>query len=449
MDSPNLSLVPAEGEPPKQTGGWLDNLNARVQPRYASSLLLWLVFAFFVGALIWAALTELDRTVRGLGRVIPGPQLQTVSNLEGGIVDAILVHVGDTVVVGDPLVRLDQTQSDAAFGSNQAQYEALDVKIRRLSAEIRGTAPRFPAPANDAMADQIAIEHALYQSRMADLSSLVQAAQARISQASRSVAEAQATYSARTASRDAAQSEASMLRPLVERGIEPQFSLSQAESRLAVASHEAEAASAGISRSQAAVVEAQSSLNQARQDWRSRAADELATVQAEQAALRRSLPALEDRVDRTVVRAPLAGLVNRVMVTTVGGTIGPGQAIVEIVPSDEQLIVEARIKPGDIGQTRLGQNARVDLTAYRSVVYGYLDGEVVTISPDTTTDEKTGEVYYTVRVATHGSLNDSHGEPVRIGPGMVANVQLLGDKQTVLDYILTPITRLQRSAFRE
>ncbi|MCA1748600.1 MAG: HlyD family type I secretion periplasmic adaptor subunit, partial [Sphingomonadales bacterium] len=398
---------------------------------------------------VWASLAELDRTVRGVGRVVPGPQLQTVSNLEGGIVEAILVEVGDNVEVNDPLVRLDQTQTTAAMSSNRGNFEALDIKMRRLQAEIRGEQPRFPRPTSPAMADQIAIERALYSSRMADLASITQAARARITQASRAVSEAQANYAARVAARDAAQSEVSLLRPLVERGIEPRFSLTQAENRLSVSSHDAQAASASIGRAQASVAEAQASLNQARQDWRSRAADQLATVQAEQAALRRNLPAFADRLERTVVRAPRAGRINRVLVTTVGGTVAPGAPIVEIVPSDETLVVEARISPSDIAQVRVGERARVELTAYRSIVYGYLEGEVTVISPDTVQDEQTGEYFYTVHIATSGSLRDEDGNPLPVAPGMIANVQLLGDKQTVLDYILTPLTRLGESALRE
>lgn len=439
---------PIEG-PPAEKEGWLEKLNSQVRPRQASTLLLWLIVVFFVGALVWAYFAELDRTVRGVGRVVPGPQLQVVSNLEGGIVEAILVEVGENVDVNDPLVRLDPTQTTAALSSNQASFDALDVKVRRLQAEIRGEAPQFPRPTSRAMADQIAIERALYASRMADLASITEAARARVTQASRSVSEARASHAARVAAREAARSEVELLRPLVERGIEPRFSLTQAENRLSVASHDAQAASAAIGRAQASVAEAQASLNQARQDWRARAADQLATVQAEQAALRRNLPAFADRLERTVVRAPRAGRINRVLVTTVGGTVAPGEPIVEIVPSDETLVVEARISPSDIGQVSVGERARVELTAYRSIVYGYLEGEVTVISPDTVQDEQTGEYFYTVRVATRGALRDEEGNPLPVAPGMVANVQILGEKQTVLDYIFTPFTRLGESALRE
>ncbi|MBW0144145.1 HlyD family type I secretion periplasmic adaptor subunit [Sphingomicrobium clamense] len=444
-DNPAISL-PAAPDTQREPS-WLDDLNSKIKPREMSNLLLWLVVFFFVAALIWAAFTELDRTIRGHGRIVPGPQMQVVSNLEGGVVSEIMAKVGDDVSEGDPLIALDQTQTGAALGASRTEYEALDLKARRLQAEIRGETPRFPPASDASMAGQIEIERALYASRMAELSGLVSAAQARISQSTRAVAEARSSYASRVAARDGAQAEVDALRPLVERGIEPRLSLQQAESRLSSASYDAQAAAAAVSRAEASVAEARSSLAQARQQWRARAANELATVQAQAAALQRNLPALADRVERTIVRSPLSGSVNRVLVSTVGGTVAPGQPLVEVVPSGDELIVEASISPKDIAQVRIGQDARIELTAYNSAVYGYLEGEVLTISPDTTVDERTGASFYTVQLATTDIPDDERN--LEIGPGMVVNVMLLGEKQSVLDYILTPITRLRQRAFRE
>jgi adhesin transport system membrane fusion protein len=236
---------------------------------------------------------------------------------------------------------------------------------------------------------------------------------------------------------------------LVERGIEPRLTLIQAENASAVAASEAAAASAAVTRSQSAVAEARSTLNQQRQEWRAKAAQELAQAQSEMVALRRSLPALSARVDRTVIRSPLAGRVNRVLVTTVGGTVAPGAPLVEIVPSEENLIVEVQVRPEDIAWVRMGQNAKVNVTAYDSSIYGALNGEVVAISPDATVNERTGESFYTARVTTQDRLRDQSGRPLQIGPGMIADVSLLGDKRTVLTYLLSPVTRLSERAFRE
>lgn len=428
----------------------LEDLTDRVRPRAASSLLLWGVVAFVVVFFLWAAFTELDRTVRATGRIIASSQLQVVSNLEGGVVESIRVRGGQQVRAGDELLRLDPVATGAEFGSGSSTVAALTVKIARLLAEIEGREPRYPAPANPEVADQIRIEQALHASRMADLSSLLGAASARITQADRAVAEAEAAYSARVSARTARDTEVRLMRPLVARGIEPRLTLIQAESAAAVAASEVEQAAATISRSRSGVTEARASASQIRQDWRSRAATELATAQAELDARRRTLPALADRVERTVVRAPLAGRINRVLVTTVGGTVTPSMPLVEIVPSEENLLVEVRVRPEDIAFVRMNQPARVAITAYDRAIYGTLDGEVVSISPDSVAEERTGETFYLVRVRTAANaLRDQTGQRLPIGPGMIAEASLLGDRRTVLQYILTPITRLSESALRD
>jgi adhesin transport system membrane fusion protein len=422
----------------------------RIRPRTASNVLLWAIVAFFVIFVIWAAVTELDRTVRGMGRIVASSQLQTVSNLEGGVVEAINVRTGQDVKAGQELIRLDRTQTGSELGSGTASANALGAKIARLQAEVAGRTPVYPAAADAATASQIQIERSLHASRMAELSSVVAAGQARIQQAMRSVQEAEAAYQARVSAREARENEVRMLRPLVQRGIEPRMSLMQAESGLAVASSETAAAAAAISRARSSVAEAQAALNQQRQDWRALAANELATAQAEFAARRSTLPALAERAERTVVRAPLAGRINRVLITTIGGSVSPGAPLVEIVPSEETLLVETMIRPQDIAFVRMGQEAKVNITAYDPAVYGGLDGVVVAISPDAVINERTGESFYTVQVRTKAdALKDKNGRPLPIGTGMMADVSLLGDKRTVLEYILSPITKLGKTAFRE
>ncbi|HEY0112481.1 MAG TPA: HlyD family type I secretion periplasmic adaptor subunit [Allosphingosinicella sp.] len=428
----------------------IEDLADRIRPRTASNILLWAVAIFFIVFIVWAALTELDRTVRGTGRVVASSQLQTVSNLEGGVVEAILVRTGQQVKAGQELVRLDPTATGSELGSGEASANALMVKIARLQAEVAGRSPVYPRAADPVTRNQIMIEQSLHASRMSELASLVGAGQARVAQARRAVQEAQAAYQARVTARDARQAEVRLIRPLVERGIEPRLSLMQAESAYSVAASEAAAAAAAISRAGSAVTEAQAALAQQRQDWRAVAAGELATAQAEFSARRSTLPALAERLDRTAVRAPLPGRINRVLITTVGGVVGPGAPLVEIVPSEESLLIETMIRPQDIAFVRMGQKAKVNITAYDPSVYGALDGVVVAISPDAVLNEKTGESFYTVQVrTTKNALADKQGRPLQIGTGMIADVSLLGDKRTILEYILSPITRLKETAFRE
>ena len=436
MNLPAENQIPADEAPPS---------TARFVPKFGPSVLLWLILGFFFIFMLWASLTDIDRTVRGMGRVVPSSKMQVISNLEGGIVQEVLVRTGQQVKSGDALVRLDPTQSGGEFGSGAATVAALAAKIERLRAEITGRAPNFSGADTS-----VEIERALYGARIAELSSLRNAGQARVAAAERAVNEAQSIYAARRAAAVSAQAELDAVRPLVESGIEPRMVLTQATGRASSASSEAAAASSSIARASAGIAEARASLNQQMQDWRSRAATELTTAQAEYAARSSTLPALEQRAERSIVIAPVNGTINRVLVSSRGGTVAPGAPIVELVPSEDGLLIEAMVSPKDIGSIHIGQKAKVSLTAYDSSIYGSLKGKVVSISPDAVINEKTGESHYIVEVRTSAtSLVGKTGRKLPIGAGMVSDVALLGDKRSVLSYLLSPFTKLREEAFRE
>lgn len=428
----------------------LEDLADRIKPKAVSNLLLWLILGFVAVFVIWASVVKLDRTVHALGRVVPSSRLQVLSSLEGGIVAEILVRAGDIVRRGQPLVRLDRTQAGAELGSSEATVGALAAKIARLQAEIAGRNPVYPTASTPELAEQIDIERSLHTARMSDLASLSSAAAARETQALRAVTEARAAYQSRLSSRDSARRQLDLMRPLVERGIEPQLTLIQLENTAAIAITDAAQAAAGIARTESAVAEAHASLAQVRGAWRAQAGTELAAAQAELASRRQGVPALAARLSRATMSAPVTGRVNRVLVSTVGASIGAGQPIVEVVPSADALTVEAMVSPKDIASVRLGQRAKVNITAYESAIYGGMDGQVVIISPDATVDERTGDSHYMVRVrADAQNFRGPDGRRLVIGPGMTADVNLIGDKRSVMAYILSPFTRLSENAFRE
>ena len=428
----------------------LEDLADRIKPKAVSNLLLWLILGFVAIFVLWASIVELDRTVHAPGRIVPSGRLQVLSNLESGIVTQILVHAGDIVKRGQPLVRLDQTQAGAEFGSSEITLAALSAKIARLQAEIAGRNPVYPAASSPAIAEQIGIERSLHAARVSDLASLSSAASAREAQASQAVAEARSAYASKVSARDTAKRQLDLMRPLVERGIEPQMTLIQLENTATVSSTDAAQAAQAIARAQASVAEARASLAQVRGAWRAQAGTDLAAAQSEMAARREAMPALAAKVRRATVAAPVDGKVNRVLVSTVGSSIGAGQPIVEVVPSADALTVEALVGPKDIAAIRIGQHARVNITAYESAIYGSMDGHVVTISPDATVEERTGESHYTVRVQADAKrFRDHDGRLLPIGPGMTADVSLIGDKRSVMAYILTPFTRLSEHALRE
>jgi membrane fusion protein, adhesin transport system len=425
--------------------GEAEAATSRFVPKLGPSILLWLILGFFAVILIWASLTEIDRTVRGMGRVVPSSKMQVISNLEGGIVQEVLVRTGQSVKAGDALVRLDPTLSGGEFGSGAATVAALAAKIERLRALITGQSPNFSGAG-----PSIEIERSLFRSQQAELSSLRSAGEARVVAAQRAVNEAQSLYAARQSAATAARAELNSIRPLVERGIEPRMALTQAIGRAESAASEAAAASATIARAQAGTAEVRAALNQQIQDWRSRAASELTAAEADYAARSSTLPALEQRAERAIVIAPVNGTINRVLVSSRGGTVAPGAPILELVPSEDGLLIEAMVNPKDIGSVRIGQQAKVSLTAYDSSIYGSLKGKVVSISPDAVVNEKTGESHYIVEVrTTETALTTKSGRKLAIGVGMISDIALLGDKRSVLSYLLTPFTRLRDEAFRE
>ncbi|MBC2665279.1 HlyD family type I secretion periplasmic adaptor subunit [Novosphingobium flavum] len=411
----------------------------------SANLVLWTILAFIGAAVLWAALTQIDRSVRGMGRVVPSSKLQVVSNLEGGVIEQILVRPGQTVRKGDILVRLSPTLSGAAFGSSNAEVSALEAKIARLNAEVRGTSPDYATTPSG----QREIEQSLHSAKMAELQSSMAAAAARVNQAERAVVEAQSLLEARRGNLEATEKELAMIRPLVESGIVPRMDLIKTENQAQIARKEVDSASAALARAHSGVAEARAQTAQTRGDWLTRTASELSVAQAELSIKQQQLPALSDKVDRTVIRSPVTGKVNRVLVTTVGGSVAAGSPIAEIVPSHDVLYVEAKIKPADIANVRLGQPARLEITAYNRAIYGTLDGSVTSISPDAVADEKTREPFYDVEIQTSDRLVDREGKLLSIGPGMIANVSLLGEKRSVLAYIFTPITRLSQTAFRD
>ncbi len=437
------------GSPEAQEEGRVERFIDNLEPRRVSRWLFWGIIGFFVIFFAWASLAEIDRTVRGQGRVISSAELQVISSLESGVIEEVLVTTGQEVDALDPLLRLDPTESGANLGSTSATAGALAMKVARLEAEVAGRAPAFPAPADEEAARQRSIEAALYASRQSNLQSALAASRAAVARARQQVTEAQRQADSLSSRAAAARSEADLLRPLVEQGIEPRLSLVRAESQASSSEAELAGAQAAIGRAQAQVYEAQANLDRTTRDWRSQAANDLAIAQAELGSSSAALPALEERLDRTVLRAPVPGTVNRVLVNTRGSAITSGQPLIEIAPSDDALLIEVRIRPQDIGTVRIGQEAKVGISAFDQAVYGSLDGEVVTISPDSIVDERSGEIFYLVRVRTEMQSIPTGDGDLEIGTGMVADVSLLGDKRTVLQYILTPLRRFSDRAFRE
>lgn len=423
-------------------------LGLRLREADFPGLLLYAIVGCASAALLWAAVAKVDVVVNGNGRLIPASQLQTLSNLEGGTLARIVVRPGQVVQAGQVLLLLDPVlrASDAAAG--QASVDALSARAARLAAEARGSGARIDLPRVDPQL--LASERALAQSDGAALAAERGLALARQDQARRAVTEAEAQLQLRQEAQRLAAREETVMRPLVEQGAEPRLSLDRLVSLRLQAESATRAAEAALNRARAGLAEADRAILAVDTRFRNRAAEALATTRAELASRNGQQPALADRLARTQVRAPVAGIVSRLLVSTPGAAVSPGEPLVEMVPVGDRLLVEARVTPADIGFVKAGQQAKVRVTAYDYSIYGALTGEVQNVAPDAVVDQRTGEVHFLVRIALPGNCfatEDAGCLP--LGPGMLADVSVLGPKRSILSYLLSPLTRITSSAFTE
>jgi adhesin transport system membrane fusion protein len=406
-----------------------------VEPARAAQILLYTLAALFVAAFLWAAFAKLDKVTRGQGRVVPSNQIQEVQYLEGGIVKQILVSAGQRVKAGQTLVKLDPTRMNAEFTQGRDGYNLLRARIVRLESLVDKTSLAFPSDLMAAAPGAVADERKLYDSRIAEFNAAIGVETSKVDEASAQLANAEQALAL-------ANEEMRIIRPLVEKGIEPQIELLRAQQRKVTAERDMQAAKSALARSQ-------DEARQTEQAFYSSVGDELAKAKAEMANVAGDMPALQDKIDRTDLKSPIDGVVNRVLATTLGGVVQPGQTLVEIVPTDDTLLVEAEIKTSDIGFLSIGQRARVRITAFDSSVYGALDGKIEAISADAIENEKTGERHYLIKVRTDSDgLKTKRGD-LKIFAGMAAEVDVLNGKRTVLAYIMKPIADVQNMALTE
>ncbi|MBT5766234.1 HlyD family type I secretion periplasmic adaptor subunit [Emcibacteraceae bacterium] len=417
-------------------------------PKIAANALLICIASFFVLFILWASLSELDEVTRASGRIVPSKQIQIIQNLEGGIVKEILVRQGDKVKAGDVLVKLDRTQFDAEFNRNEEEFLSLEATIARLKAESNFEEPVFDEKLMAEQEYMVSRELNLFNARKAEFDASINSIAARLKQIEQELIETEVSLvSARSASA-LADREVELLKPLVERGIEPQMELVRAEQRKIEASGDSRIAELGIEKAKKSVEEVNLQIEAERQKFRASALMELNEAETNRNQLVDSLPALSDRVNRTDVLAPTDGIINQVMVSTLGGIVDSGMPIVELVPLDDTLLVEAEVQPQDIAFLRPGQDARVKLTAYDFARYGALEGRVENISADAILNDQEQYVYV-IQVRTEENSLPSDDGNLPILPGMVAEVDILNGKKSIMRYLMNPVLKLQEKAFRE
>lgn len=410
---------------------------------------LWAILGFFIVMITWASLADIDEVTRGDGKAIPSSRLQKIQNLEGGIVAEVFVHEGEVVQAGAPLLRLDDTRFRSNAGESEADRLALEARIQRLTAQLDNKETLTLSPDILEKSPDIANgEMELFASVNKRIQSELSGLNEQLVQKKQELLDYQAKGSQYRRSLGLLQQEISMSEPLVAKGAISKVEVLRLRRSEVETRGQLESVTLAVPRAEAAIKEIESKIGETRGRYRSEALSQLNEARTDLSKIEASGKAIEDRVNRTLVTSPVRGIVQQLMVNTIGGVIQPGNDLVEIVPLDDTLLVEAKIRPQDIAFLRPGQEAIVKFTAYDYTIYGGLKARLEQISPDTVTD-KDGKSFYVIRLRTDKNRLGSDEKPLIIIPGMVASVDIITGKKTILAYLLKPILRARAEAFRE
>ncbi len=419
--------------------------------RFAANILLLVVVLFFVVAIVWASHAPLDEVVRGMGKVIPSSEVKRIQNFEGGIVKEILVHEGQEVTKGQLLILLDQVQMASRYREQQSGYLDQILAIARLEAELEGRDEiDFPEEVVSQKPHLIEHQRQLLRSRKESRLSALSVLEREREQRSQELKELRSRLAYQQQNYALLKKEVEMTRAMVAKGAASDMDLLRSQRELTDLSGQIADSRIAIPKVAAAVEGAIHRIDEEKGKQRSEMLNELNTIRTEMEGTKEKLPALEDQMDRTSVRSPVDGTVKRVFVTTIGEAVGPGKEMLEIVPREDTLLIEAKVLPQDIAFLYPGQAADVKITAYDFSIFGGMPAVLEHISADAITDEQQKLSYYLIKVRTEQtSVKGKDGKEMPIIPGMVAEVDVLTGKKTVLEYILKPIIKTTRGALRE
>jgi adhesin transport system membrane fusion protein len=426
---------------------WADDADwARLQqePLRARALLR-LAVLFLLLLVLWAAYAELDEVTRGDGKVVPTSQVQVIQSVDGGIVEELPVREGQLVDAGQLLLRVDSTRFLSTMLESRASLLALQAKALRLQALTQGGSFIPPPELLRDAPDIVAQEMRLYRSRREEISAQVSISQNQLMQRQQELNEVRARKEQAERGLELMLKELNATKPMVATGAVSEVEVLRLDREVARLRGDREQADAQISRVQAAIQEASRRIEEVQLTARNQMSAELSETMSKLSSMSEGGRALADKVKHADIRSPVRGTVKRLLVNTVGGVVQPGKEVVEIVPSDDALILEAQVSPRDIAFLHPGQEAMVKFTAYDFSIYGGLVADVVNISADSVVDEK-GNANYLVRVRTRKA---SLGPNLPIIPGMVAQVDILTGKKTVLAYLLKPVLRAKSNALSE
>jgi adhesin transport system membrane fusion protein len=420
-------------------------------PPYLGSMIIRGFLAFVFVFFIWAYFAEIDEITVGEGKVIPSSQVQVIQNLEGGIVSSIPVKVGDLVQKDQIVMKLDPTRFSSSMDETQAKRDSLLVKVARLEAEATGRSFVAPAELLKSNPQLVNEERTLMVSRQQELDTAMMVLRQQADQRTQEAGEMRARYKQLQESHDIVNQELKISKPMAAQGVMSAVEILRLERQLSDVKGQMDAARLAIPRLEQAAAEARSKITASIAKFRSDAAADLNLARAELAGTSAVSMAVQDRLTRTEVRSPVTGVIKQLKVTTVGGVIQPGMELMQIVPLEDNLLVETKIRPSDVGFITPGQDATVKITAYDFSIYGGLEAQVENITADTIIVEKgdRSDSFYIVRVRTKSTKFSGSKKQLPIMPGMVASVHIRTGKKTVLNYLLKPIIKARYEAMRE
>lgn len=420
-----------------------DAADSDTAPSFRDYVLLYGISAFVLIFIIWANLATLDELARGIGKVIPSSDIQVVQNLEGGIVESFFVKEGDIVEKGQRLLQMNDIRAGSEYQATLKKVQSLQAAIARLKAEIEGGDIDLPAESSSA-----AVEAAALAANRLQHEDQRKVLEQQLDQRRQEAAGIEEKIVGMKRMLDLSNEEKTMIEPMIARGTVSKVELLQLNSKIAEQETQMSNLQAALASARAAVTEAEERISAHGSTQKADAQKELAGRMAELEGYQETLAAFEDRSKRTEIRAPVRGKIKDIKVTTVGGVVQPGQDILEIVPLDDQLIIEAEISPTDIAFLYPGQKATVKFTAYDFSIYGDMPAEVSEISADTIKNDR-DESFYRVKLVCADTAIHYKGETLPIIPGMVANVDIMTGKKTVMSYILKRFKNTLTNAMHE
>ena len=413
------------------------------------SFLLILIISLIAILLFWANATELDNVTRGQGKVISSMQNQMVQASEGGVLKASYVKEGQSVSVDQLLFEIDPIEAKASFEQARQRLASLQIQEKRLAAEITDGELVFPTELVLLAPTVVATERALFLSRRDDLLAQINVLKQQLNQRNQQINEIEVTIKTADETRDLVQEQISIIGPLVTAGLSPETELIALKRQAKEFEGRSFSAKASLTRVQSSIFEVEEQMTATKQSYVTKSQASLSKIISEIAEVLSRLPALEERVFRTKVKSPVEGIINQLNFKTIGGFITPGDIIAEVVPTGDDLIVEGKIDPKDIAYISPGQDVRISLTAYDASRYGTIDGKVLKVSADAVQDRATGLSFYNVEVSIDTDLLEDNGDSVEVFPGMVASLDVLAGKRTVLEYFWQPMAKIKERAFKD